>query len=87
MAHDKDGNLWPLMLSELITAAQEALAEHGDMVVWVEASRHGYDDTEVTTVPVGYPPIVDCSNLSERKHYWPDRGYVKTFIVSGSETG
>lgn len=87
MAHDKDGNLWPLMLSELIAAAQETLAKHGDMPCWVTTADHGYDDTERHSVPIGYAPRMETSGPWRDGGGWWHNGYKTAFVIHGSPTG
>ena len=75
----------PYMLSELIKFAQQILLEEGDMIVWAETTVHGYDDNEVHSVPVGYPPEI---RVNPNLHgFWEKENYGKAFVVHGSETG
>ena len=87
MTHDKDGNLVPLMLSQLIATAQAALDTHGDMICWLEASDLGYDDTIEISVPLSTAPEVVNRNVAKSRSYWLDQDFPKTFVISGSPTG
>jgi hypothetical protein len=53
-----DDRMTPLRLSELIRAAQAALAEHGDVPVWVETLVPGYERNEYHRMPAGDAPRV-----------------------------
>jgi hypothetical protein len=81
MAHDKDGNLLPLMLSELIRVAQEALATHGDMPVWVETCVVGSEYNEWHRLPVSDPPEVTVAHSHNR--YWPGK-FPRAFVLDGA---
>lgn len=82
MAQDDQGNLKPLMLSELIAIAQKALATHGDMPVGVCTCVPGYDDNEEHNLPVSDPPCVE--HMRWMSSYWIDRNYKKAFSISGA---
>jgi hypothetical protein len=83
MATDNEGNLKPLMLSELIIAAQKAIDIHGDMIVWVETMVAGYEYNEEHSLPVSDIPEVDNRNLAKQNGYWQDNEYIKSFIIQG----
>lgn len=80
-SHDADGNLLPLMLSELIAHAQRSIAEHGDMPLWVTTQVLGYDDTVTHESPVAYDPDVVDGAIS--RNYWRDK-YAKFYRIFGS---
>ena len=83
---DKEGNLCPLMLSNLIAIAQTALAKYGDMPVWVHASSFRHDDIITVVSPVSESPIVNETNLSRIYNYldWAEK-YRLSFVIE-SET-
>jgi hypothetical protein len=58
MAHDKDGNLLPMMLSDLIKDAQATLDEYGDMPVGLETCVSGYEFNEEHSLPASGPTTV-----------------------------
>ena len=74
------------MLSDLIAAAQTALAKYGNMPVWVKASYFGYDDTITVVAPVSELPLVDTTNLPRFYNYlkWAEK-YPLSFLIE-SET-
>ncbi len=82
MAQDEHGNLKPLMLSELIAAAQKALSEHGDMPVGVETCVPGYEYNVEHNLPVSDLPCVE--QMRWMSSYWIDRNYQKAFSISGA---
>jgi len=84
MAQDEQGNLKPLMLSELILIAQKSLLEYGDMIVWVETSEAGYEFNEEHSQPVSDPPEVIGGNIAKKKSYWDNENYQNAFVISGS---
>ncbi len=81
MAHDKDGNLLPFMLSDLIRIAQEQLEEHGDMPVGLETCVPGYEFNEEHSLPVSGPPIVGEPRWM--KDYWPGK-FQHAFVLDGA---
>ena len=78
MAHDKDGNLLPLMLSDLIRVAQAALDAHGDVPVWVETCMPGYEHNEDHSLPVSDPPTVTYAR--SLSGYWEGK-YSQAFVL------
>lgn len=80
MAHDKDGNLLPLMLSDLIRVAQAALQQHGDIPVWVQTTVAGYERDVCHSVPASDPPEVGRGRSMDR--YWPGR-FDRAFVIDG----
>ena len=58
MRKDDDGNMKPLMLSELVMSAQTALINFGDMVVWVKTMEPGYEYNERHSQPASDIPSV-----------------------------
>lgn len=81
MAHDKDGNLLPLMVSDLIRIAQAALDEHGDVPVWVETCVPGYEFNEEHSLPVSDPPTV--TSARSLSSYWPGK-FSRAFVLDGA---
>jgi hypothetical protein len=81
MPYDENGNLTPLMLSDLIRQAQEALEKHGDMILWVETEESGYDDTERHSLPAQHAEVVFKPNLHG---YWQGKDYDKAFTILGA---
>lgn len=81
MAHDKDGNLTPLMLSDLIRIAHAALAEHGDVPVWIETCVPGYEFNEEHSVPVSDAPTVIAAR--SLRSYWPGQ-FARAFVLEGA---
>lgn len=81
--HDAKGNLLPMMLSELIEAAQDALREHGDMLVWTEGCIPGYDDNQEYSVPVEQLRV-DRQNIARRSSYWIDDKLQNAFVLIGN---
>lgn len=80
MAHDKDGNLLPLMLSDLVKIAQEILTEHGDMPVSVITCVPGYEYNEEHNLPVSDKPSMTKPKWI--KSYWPGQ-FVGAFTIEG----
>jgi hypothetical protein len=78
---DKDGNLVPLMLSDLIRIAQAALTEHGDVPVWVETCVGGYEYNEEHSLPVSDPPMV--TRARSLGAYWPGK-FSQAFVIEGA---
>lgn len=50
----EEGCIKPLLLSELVEQGQETIKKHGDMLVWVETSEPGYDDTIRQDAPAAF---------------------------------
>ena len=84
MAIDKNGNLKPLMLSDLMRVAQEQFTLHGDMIVWVETVVAGYEHNEIHSCPVSNDPTVDCKNKAKENSCWIDKEYKKSFVIEGA---
>lgn len=82
--HDHEGNLAPLMLSELIKKSVDALARYGDMLVWLETSCHGYDDQERHSLPVTEIEVLPINKAKEHS-YWHDEKYKDTFIITSRQ--
>lgn len=80
MAFEADGSLKPLMLSDLIRVAQQALQEHGDMPVGVETCVIGYEYTADQSAPVSDEPTV--STPSWLDCYWIGR-FKQAFVLDG----
>ena len=81
MSHDKEGNLLPMMLSELSKTVQEALDEHGDMPVGVETYVLGYSYNEDHRLPVSGPPeVISPSWLGS---YWKGE-FKQAFVLYGA---
>lgn len=81
MAYDKDGNLLPLMLSDLIRIAQAALDEHGDLPVWVETCVPRREFNEEHSLPVSDPPtVIHPLSLSS---YWPEQ-FSLAFVLNAA---
>lgn len=83
MTIDENGILKPLMLSELVALATAALAQYGDMIVWVETAVAGYEYNEYHSVPVSRAPYVNTDNLCTSKGYWHDQQYDKAYVILG----
>ena len=81
MATDEHGNLKPLMLSDLLRAATEALKEHGDMPVGIETCVPGYEYNEEHSLPVSDTPTV--GNPRWMDSYWRGK-FVKAFVIDGA---
>jgi len=81
MAQDNDGNLTPLMLSDLIKIAQEAIKIHGDMPVGVETCVAGYDTNEEHSLPVSDTPNVTRPDWI--KKYWIGK-FQMAFVLDGA---
>lgn len=79
-SHNADGSLRPMMLSELIQLAQNALKVRGDMHVWISATVRTYDDTTVENAPAE-SVMVDESYLPGT--YWKDSGKL-AFVLVGN---
>ena len=81
LATDAEGNLKPLMLSDLVRIAQAALATHGDMPVGVETCEAGYEFNENHSMPVSDAPTVSAPRWI--KSYWIGR-FTKAFTLDGA---
>ena len=81
MAHDEHGKLLPMMLSELIIAANKALDEHGDMPVGLETCMPGYEFNEEHSLPVSGPPTVTSPRWLQS--YWIGQ-FNRAFVLDGS---
>lgn len=81
MATDEDGNLKPLMLSDLVRIATETIKEHGDMPVGVETYAPGYEYNEEHSLPVSDEPGV--RHLRWMRSYWVGR-FTKAFCIDGA---
>ena len=81
MAHDKDGNLLPMMLSELIKVAQKVFDEQGDMPVGLETCVPGYEFNEEHSLPVSGPPTVTRPRWLDS--YWIGK-FQRAFVLDGA---
>lgn len=80
MAHDKDLNLIPLMLSDLIRVAQAEFDKCGDVPVFVETCMPGYEFNEDHSFPVSDPPRV--KSVSALQSYWRGK-FSRAFVLDG----
>lgn len=84
--HDKEGNLKPLMLSELKQYIEKAIDEHGDMIVWLSIPNASdmcfHIDNFVS--PAMHDIEIHKQNLSRKKSYWDNDKFENTFIIKGN---
>jgi len=79
MARDEQGNLKPLMLSDLLKSAAEAMSEHGDMPVGIYTLTAGhFGRNEEYSGPASDIPKV--ANPRWMDEYWPGR-FDKAFVI------
>lgn len=81
MATYDNGNLKPLMLSDLIKVAQKAIEDHGDMPVGIEACIDFCGHNQYIGLPVSDDPCV--SHPKWIGGYW-DGAYGSVFVLDGA---
>jgi len=81
MATDEQGNLKPLMLSDLVRIATQAFKEHGDMPVGVETCVARYEYNEEHSLPVSDTPTVGHPRWMGS--YWIGK-FKKAFVIDGA---
>ena len=73
-----------LMLSKLIEKAQEAIAEHGDMHVWMHTTIVTEFNEEYTVPAVEFDTEDMCKrDINKQEGYFSDDKSGKAFLLSG----
>lgn len=70
--YDKNGNLRPMMLSELKQLIDKAMDEHGDMIVWLEVDYFSGDHTLTEGGPAEMVSVMKPEKVDKGTSYWPD---------------